>query len=174
MPTIGEQSSCVTPEVYTQHPGSVLTRTRKGYGVSGCGHGVCQRTLTAPVQHPSTALHCLSDRTRAPVCTTAPPIMVESTKGLDNDYADSTSGKCAWKHEIKVSYDTSTLDPIYSSFLSGYHDPNLANGIACQQERSRASCHNRGLVRSPGFHTLMRNEQLLLWCFGSRRYRWNF
>ena len=110
----------------------------------------------------------------ASVHTTTPPIIVDSTKGLDNDYADSTSGKCVWKHEIKVSYDTSTLDPIYSSFLSGYHDPNLANGIACQQERSRASCHNRVLVRSPGFHTLMRNEQLLLWCFGSRRYRRNF
>jgi hypothetical protein len=70
------------------------------------GHGVCQRTLTAPMRHPSTALHSLSHRTGAPVHTTTPPIIVDSTKGLGNDYAHSMSGKCAWRHEIKVSYDT--------------------------------------------------------------------
>ena len=70
------------------------------------GHGVCQQTLTAPMQHPSTALHSLSHCTQAPVHTTTLPMIVNSTKGLGNDYAHSMSGKCAWRHEIKVSYDT--------------------------------------------------------------------
>ena len=53
----------------------------------------------------STALHNLSNSARAPVRTTTPCIIVNSTEGLDDDYADLPESLSESIHEAHEAHD---------------------------------------------------------------------